>query len=116
MSWGGCCSRYGVGAVLIGHCAGVHVGGFLLGTVGPCAGRHFVAVSWRAVGAFQARAVLLALSRVPCRSFLLNTISPCAGRPFISFSNGEKEPKQRKRLQTPASSERPRSTPPVVRK
>jgi hypothetical protein len=65
--------------------------GFLLNTIGPCAGRHFVAVPWRAVGAFQAWAVLLALSRVPCRSFLLNTISPCAGRHFISFSNGEKK-------------------------
>ena len=45
-------------------------------------------------------AVLRLFARVLCRIFLLSTISPCAGRHFISFSNGEKETKQRKRLQT----------------
>jgi hypothetical protein len=46
----------------------------------------------------------------------LSTIGHCAWRHFISFSNGEKETKQRKRLQTPAPSERPRTPLPVVRK
>jgi hypothetical protein len=88
---GGCCSRYGDGAVLVGDCAGVHVGGSLLGTISPCAGRHFVAVSWRAVGAFQAWAVLLALSRVPCRSFLLNTKATVRGGTSFLFPTAKKK-------------------------
>jgi hypothetical protein len=44
--------------------------------------------------------VLLRPERVICWSFLLATIGHCAWRHFISFSNGEKETKQRKRLQT----------------
>jgi hypothetical protein len=47
-------------------------------------------------------AVLLRLVRVRCRSFLHITISPCAGRHLLYLSNGDKESKQRKRLQTPA--------------
>src|SRR6202012_3546447 len=60
-------------------------------------------------------AVLPWLARVQCRILLLAAIGPCARRHFISFSNGEKETKQRKRLQTLARRCRPRTAPPVVR-
>jgi hypothetical protein len=61
--------------------------------------------------------VLLRPERVRCWSFSLSTIGHCAWRHPLSFSNGcEKETKQRKSLQTPAGSERPRTIPPVVRK
>jgi hypothetical protein len=50
--------------------------------------------------------VLLLLSRLLRWIFLHTTISPVR-QDFISFSNGEKETKQRKRLQTLAHKCRP---------